>query len=131
VMKRAPLSVVEIGDFNRDGWATEFVLQVGAIPCGKRASVLVGLSPPRPSLHVFSSAEHPERPLILYVHQWEKLRTAKAALRVVSWTCGDHGSEVQNEIVLTIDAKGIHAVRETFSCVDDAEHGPLIARENL
>jgi hypothetical protein len=41
--KRKPLDVLDVGDFNRDGLAAEFVLQIGALPCGKRQSVLVGI----------------------------------------------------------------------------------------
>jgi hypothetical protein len=131
IRARAPVRALEVGDFNHDGWATEFVLQIGTLPCGRRLSVLVGVSPDRPALHPFASAEHPQRPLVLYFDHWQRLRTAKKSFRVVEWTCGDHGSEVQNDLVLSVDRKGVHATRETFSCVPGAEHGPLLSREIL
>lgn len=132
VMKRAPVSVLELRDFNRDGWATEFILQISNLPCGKRESVLVGISPKRPRLHVFGSVEHPDQPLVLFVELWEALHVSNGSLRTVSWTCGDHASEVQQEITLTVDKLGIHAVRENFSCDEPPkEHGRLLSREIL
>ena len=132
VSKRAPVRVLDLHDFNRDGWATEFVLQIGTLPCGKRESVVVGVGPGQRTLHAFASADHPEKPLVLYANHWESLRTANGSVRLVAWECGDHGSEAREEIVLTVDAKGIRAARETFSCgVAGTHHGPLLSHENL
>src|SRR5262245_31233658 len=89
VMKRKPVGILNGSEFNHDGWATEFVLQIGVLPCGKRQSILVGVSADRPRLHAFGTAEHPDTPLILYPDHWARLKTAKQAFRVVSWTCGD------------------------------------------
>jgi hypothetical protein len=132
VRKRPPVSVLDVGDFNRDGRATEFLLQVGVMPCGKRQSILVGVSPDRPRLHAFGSADHPEKPLVLYPSQWERLRTSSGPLRLEAWPCGDHGSEVHNEITLEVDDRGIHAALETFSCDAPGQtHGALLSREIL
>lgn len=131
VMRRKPVSILDVSDFNQDGWATEFVLQVGVLPCGKRQSILVGVSPERPQLHAFGTAEHPDTPLVLYVDHWAKLRTARRPVRVVSWTCGDHGSEEQTERTLAVDRAGIHVVKETFSCEGGREHGERLSREVL
>jgi hypothetical protein len=131
VMRRNAVPVLGVADFNQDGWATEFVLQVGVLPCGKRQSVLVGLSPGRPQLHVFGTAEHPDTPLVLSPNHWEQLKNTRHPVRVVSWACGDHGSEVQTEFTLSTDRAGIHAVREEFSCEAGREHGELLSREVL
>lgn len=130
-MRRNSAPVLGVADFNQDGWATEFVLQVGVLPCGKRQSVLVGVSPDRPQLHVFGTAEHPDTPLVLSPNHWEKLKAARHPVRVISWACGDHGSEEQTEFALSIDRAGIHAVREDFSCEAGREHGDLLSREVL
>lgn len=132
VVERTVINILDLRDFNLDGSATEFVLQIGVLPCGKRQSVLVGISPSRPGLHAFGSAEHPDRPLVLYVDHWEKLRTSTGPLRIVTWSCGDHASEVHEELLLKVDEIGIHAARETYSCGEPGqEHGELISREIL
>lgn len=133
VVQRTPVTVLEVTDFDRDGLAAEFVLQIGTLPCGKRLSVLVGVSRDRPRLHVFGSAAHPDEPLVLYESHWERFRTASGPLRLETWPCGDHGSEVHEELVLERGASGIHATRETYSC--DAPpgevHGELLSRKVL
>ncbi len=131
VMQRAPVSLLEVADFNQDAWATEFILQVGVLPGCKRQSVVVGVSPDRPYLHAFGTAEHPDTPIVLYPDHWAELKTAKHPLRVVSWTCGDHGSEQQTELILSIDPAGIHVIQETFSCEGGGEHGGLLSRRVL
>jgi hypothetical protein len=132
VMERKVVSILQLADFNHDGWPTEFVLQIGTEPCGKRQSILVGVSPKRRTLHAFSSADHPERPLILEAEIWRKLRDAKGPGRAVERTCGDLGSEEQSEVVLRTDASGIHATRETFACdPKTGERGKLVSSETL
>ena len=132
VMERKVVSILQLADFNHDGWPTEFALQIGTKPCGRRQSVLVGVSPDRRTLHAFSSAEHPERPLILEAHDWPMLRDAKGPGRAVEWKCGDRGSDEQSEIVLRADASGIHATRETFACdPNTGARGALVSRQPL
>ena len=131
VLKRKVVSVLEVEDLNRDGWATEFVLQVGVLPCGKRQSILIGVSPKRRVLHAFGTAEHPDTPLVLDFDQWKVLGSSKGTIRLVSWTCGDHGSERQTELVVSIDEAGIHVLREQFTCDPPGEHGERLSREHL
>jgi len=93
-VRTCPLAtVMRFGDYDHDGKATEFLFQVGTLPCGKPMSVAIGVSRRNPRLHVFSTIEHPERPLVLQAWQWESLREAKAPIKVVDWKCGDHGSD--------------------------------------
>lgn len=132
VLKRKPVRILALADFNHDGWATEFVLPLGTLPCRKRQSVLVGLSPGRPKLHAFASADSPNRPLILEAEAWKDLRDAKGPIRVLESPCGDQGSEEHRDLVLQIDARGIHAARETFGCSPaGGKHGALVSRELL
>jgi hypothetical protein len=132
VMERKVVSILRLGDYNHDGWPTEFVLQIGTVPCGKRRSILVGVTPKQWTLHAFGSAEHRDRPLVLEADDWRKLRDAKGPGRVVESKCGDHGGEQQEEIVLRTDASGIHAMREIFECDPNTDaRGAFVSREPL
>ena len=55
-----------LGDYDRDGRATEFVLQVDAGPCGHDTSLVVGISRDTPRLHAFGTAESPDEPLVRF-----------------------------------------------------------------
>jgi hypothetical protein len=131
VHARADVPVLEVADYDRDGWATEFILQTAALPCGKKQSILVGVSKNQPRLHAFGTAEHPRRPLELYVRQWEELRTAKLPLQLDMWSCGDHGSERQSNMTVSIDARGMHALREQLGCPDSPQNGRVLEHEIL
>jgi hypothetical protein len=124
VMERKLVPVLKLADFDHDGWATEFVLQVGSKPCGQRPSVVVGVSSKRPKLHVFDSADHPERPLVLEAEAWRQLSGAKGTIRFPESPCAD--------VLLSADPRGIHAVRETFACgPSGAKQGEPVSREPL
>ena len=133
VQERKPVRILKLADFDHDGWATEFVLQVRNKPCGQRPSILVGVSPGRPKLHAFGSADHPDRPLILEAEAWKRLRdTQGSGGRFVESACGDHGAVQQREVALRADASGIHAVRETYACdASGAKQGDPVSRETL
>jgi len=67
---------MRLADYDLDGRATEFVLQVGTGSCGHAAAILVGVSPTFATLHAFGTEDHPDRPLILRdPTDWETLRT--------------------------------------------------------
>ena len=53
VQARPPATVMRFGDYDHDGQATEFLLQVGTLPCGKKMSVAIGVSRQNPRLHAF------------------------------------------------------------------------------
>jgi hypothetical protein len=129
VRARPLATVMRFGDYDHDGKATEFLLQVGTLPCGKRMSVAIGISRQNPGLHVFSTAEHPERPLVLQAWQWESLHDAKAPIKVVDWKCGDHGSDSETELGLSADDNGIHATKWTYDCDQDGGRGRPIGKE--
>ena len=128
VEKRKPVTILEFADINRDGWATEFVLQVGVLPCGKKQSILMGISPERPHLHAFGTGEHPDVPLILRLDYWGMLRVSESPIRVLSSPCGDHGSDEQEELTLSVEKGAIHVVAETYSCKNQFERGELLSR---
>jgi hypothetical protein len=131
IRKREPMKAMEFADYDRDGQATEFLLQVSVAPCGKRAMMLIGASKANPALHAFGTAEHPDKPLILYVHIWQDLLDSKDGATSVEWSCGDHGSEVQDEIRIYADKAGIHATRLTYECDDSSARAKLKSTEVL
>lgn len=131
-VKARPIApVMRFADYDHDGRATEFLLQVGTLPCGKRMSVAIGISRRNGRLHAFTTAEHPEQPLVLQASQWEALLQAKTPATVIDWKCGDHGSDTETELELSADANGIHATRIEYECTEDGARGKFIKKEAL
>jgi hypothetical protein len=117
VRKRPPVSILKLADYDHDGQATEFVLQVSAGPCGHRPSILVGLDPRGNNLRAFTAVEDPASPLVLECpSDWEKVRQARGRVSLVRYGCGDHGTEVEESVTVWTDAKGLHARRSTKAC---------------
>lgn len=117
VRKRPVVPILKVADYDHDGQATEFVLQVSAGPCGHRPSILVGLDPRTKRLRAFTSVEDPKSPLVLErTSDWEKVRKATSKAPIVQWACDDHGTEEEETVTVWIDAKGLHAKRSTKSC---------------
>ncbi|MBI4965775.1 MAG: hypothetical protein HY913_21030 [Desulfomonile tiedjei] len=129
VRARPFATVMRFGDYNHDGRPTEFLLQVGTLPCGKIMSVAVGVSRGKDRLHVFGSVENPEKPLVLQASHWEALLKARGPIKVVDWVCGDHGSETETELELSAQAEGIRATRIEYRCKEDGSRGDLVAKE--
>jgi hypothetical protein len=129
VRARPIATVMRFGDYDHDGRATEFLLQIGTLPCGKKMSLAIGVSRHNPRLHVFTTTEHPERPLVLQAGQWEALRQAKGPVKVMDWQCGDHGGDAETELELAFDENGIHATNWTYECDQDGRRGKLIDKE--
>jgi hypothetical protein len=131
VRARPIATVMRFGDYDHDGEATELLLQVGTLPCGKPVSVAVGVSHRTDRLHAFSTVEHPERPLVLQTSQWEALLRAKTPINVLDWVCGDHASETETVLALSADADGIHATRSEYKCHENGRRGELSSKESL
>jgi hypothetical protein len=114
--ERAPIKILALSDFDHDGRATEFVLQVAAGPCGHEASVIVGISRTVPRLHAFSTAERAAEPLVL-TRPLDWMRVAnQVPATLVETSCGDHGSKVEIDEVVRADAKGLHATEKREKC---------------
>ena len=128
---RPIVTVMDFEDYDHDGEATEFLLQVGTLPCGKPVSVAVGVSRGTDRLHVFGTVEHPDRPLILQTSHWKALLSAKAPIKVLDWTCGDHASETETVLELSADAEGIHATRNEYKCGGNGQRAGLLNKESL
>lgn len=129
VQARPLTKIMKFGDYDHDGRATEFIVQVGTLPCGKQMSVAVGVSRVKPNLHVLTTADHPELPLILQKWQWEKLLSAKKTITVVDWPCGDHGSETETELELWADKGKIHVKSREYTCPENGQKKKLIREE--
>jgi hypothetical protein len=131
IRARAFTRVIVPRDYDHDGRATEFPLQVGTLPCGKTQSVLVGVSTIDSSLHAFASVAHPERPLVLPTYLWEQLRRSGGRTTGVEWPCGDHGADTQTEVSLFVSPRGIDGVRSEYGCVAGRSRGRLRSSERL
>jgi hypothetical protein len=128
VQSRPIVRIMKLADYDHDGRSTEFLLQIGAGPCGHRQTVLVGISRANPKLHVFGTVAHPDSPLVLESSEaWKQFLRSKGTTTVVSWPCGDHGSEEETDVKLVAEAKGIRAYRLRYSCLD-VRRGRLLER---
>jgi len=119
---RDTVPIMVLRDYDHDGHATEFALQVDSVACGKRMEVVIGVSSRNPRLHVFGTAEHPERPLVMRRDHWLALADASASITRVDWPCGDHGSDTETELELSAAAGDIHATKRFYEC-EGEEYG--------
>jgi hypothetical protein len=127
VQARGPVEVMHFADYNHDGGASEFLLQVGTQPCGKRALVLVGLSRANPHLHVFSSAEAPDTPLELGARVWESVRRGAGPWSVVESPCEENPEGVESTVTVEVRRGIFHVQRATRPCAgedSDRDSGP-------
>jgi hypothetical protein len=117
VRTRPLLSVMLLGDYDHDGQATEFLLQVGAGPCGHRQTIVVGVDASSPRLHAFASAESPGEPLVLEgPEQWERFRRSGGEATLTLVGCGDHGSDEERTVRLRAGKGGIHSTETVRAC---------------
>ena len=115
ISMRPITSIIKFADYDHDGRASEFLLQVGAGPCGHTPTIVVGVSKSNPKLHAFGTSEKPNEPFTLeHASDWEKLR-AKPSADVVTIACGDHGATDQTIMHVTADGD-LHAKTETKKC---------------
>ena len=119
IMRRPKPATMKLADYDRDSRATEFLLHVANLPCGKEYDVAVGISKTSPQLHALSSVANPDEPLLLPRHAWEALLTGPGEHTVIQWECGDHGSNVHEELVVSADNGRIRARHLEYSCPFD------------
>jgi len=93
--------------------------------------VAVGISHRTPHLHVFKTAEHPERPLVMQARQWEALLQAKGPITVIDWKFGDHAFDGETELELSVDEKGVHATRITHACDENGSRLRISEKQAL
>lgn len=125
IRARPAVPIMRLRDYNHDGIAGEFLLQVDAPVCGKHVLVAVGTTRDNRHLHALTSAVHPERPLALYQWQWDALARSPRPGKVMDWPCDDHGAEEESTVILKTEGGRIHATRVTSTCPNtmDAKGG--------
>lgn len=131
IVRRPAVGIMKFGDYDHDGRSTEFLLQVGTEPCGRRMMVLLGISKANPHLHAFHSVANPKKPLVLQYEEWDALLHAAGPVKIVDWPCGDHGSEIENELEISAVSGDIAVHVRRFSCDDSQERGALIEEKDL
>ena len=130
VRKRPSVQVMHFADYDHDGWATEFYLQTEALPGGKSAGVVIGVSRKNPRLHALATTSKPANPLRMQKIAWEALRESSGSVDVVTWPCGDHGANSETITRIHCSPDGIEGVRREFDC-KAGKIGPLIAEDPL
>jgi len=100
---------MQIRDYDHDGEATEFVFRSGVGgACGHTSLFdVVGISKKNPKLHFFGVT-------LPHLDDWESVRTMPmpGELKLLTWRCGDHGSESEESLLVTLDAKGTLKTKE-------------------
>jgi hypothetical protein len=123
--------VMRLADYDHDGVASEFLVQVSAGPCGHTDYIAVGVSRANPRLHALGTARHPGAALAMAGNAWQALLEAHGETRVTVSPCGDHGSEERNELVLAASAGVISATQRNYSCPEDGSKEKLLGSEPL
>lgn len=124
VARRAGPRMMQLADYDHDGVASEFLVQVSAGPCGHTDYSAVGVSKANPRLHALASAESPDTALVMPGSAWDAL--AKGKGRVTSWPCGDHGADRQSDLLLSARGGRISVRRQALTCPDDGSPGKVI-----
>ncbi len=132
VAHRPPVQIMQFADYDHTGTDNEFYLQTATQPCGKSQGIVVGVTPANPALHPVTTASHPDRPLVLFKHEWEALRDARTSpIEVLDWPCGDHGAETETRVLLRWGRKGIEGSRREYSCPAPGLPKKLIHQDSL
>jgi len=116
LVSRPLVPVMKLGDYDHDGRATEFALQVGAIPCGHQQTVVVGIDRKNPHLHALGTASSPGAAVVFeHAMDWEKVR-GKLPVTLIETPCGDHGADEDTRATVSADAQGLHVATSTTKC---------------
>jgi hypothetical protein len=126
VAKRAPVTIMNLRDYEHDGQPDQFYLQTSAGPCGIRAGVVIGVSKRNPKLHAISTVLHPDKPLIMRNIVWRGLRLSRGVAETLELTCGEKGADFAIRVRLTWTPKGLTGLRRTLGCPLER---PLIREE--
>ncbi|MGN6423366.1 MAG: hypothetical protein ACTHLA_08660 [Asticcacaulis sp.] len=116
IRRRPKTSIMHFADFDRDGHATEFLLQIGTLPCGKLQYAAVGVSTKDPHLHAFHAVNKPDTLLEMPLPAWQALLNTASPTNLVVWECGDHGSEVQSHLIISARNGRIRAQEKDIRC---------------
>ena len=126
-IKRRPAPVImNLADYDRNGAATEFLVQVGTLPCGKHQFAAIGLSTSGGQLRALSSAAHPDAPLMMPLAAWQALLRGAGPSVIETTSCGDHGSETRGDLVVSAGHGVIRVKSREFSCAARGKPSKLI-----
>jgi hypothetical protein len=131
VAKRPMVQIMHFDDYDHDGGATEFYLQTEALPCGKSAGIVVGVSKTNLRLHAFAKASEPSKTLFMQKREWEALRDASGPTEVLDWRCADHAAGTQTTLHLHWTANGIDGTRREYACTPEDNPGELLREDPL
>lgn len=98
IERRPAPEIMKLADYGRDSAATEFLIQVGEIPCGKLQFSAVGMTKADPHLHALGSAAHPDKQLVMPKAALQALEKSPGPTRVIVWDCRDHGSNIRTNL---------------------------------
>ncbi len=129
VRQRPGPRVMRMADYDHDGQASEFLVQVSAGPCGHTAYAAVGVSKARPRLHALESTAGQGGPLVMPGAAWQALLSGSGQRRVTVWPCGDHGAEERSELVLSAKSGAITVRQRSYSCPEDGSRERLLSDE--
>jgi hypothetical protein len=119
IVRRNERAVIEPADYDRDGSATEFLIQVGTLPCGKLQFAAIGVAPTSNRLHTLSSLAKPNQPLIMPAAAWYALKENADPTAITTWACGDHGADQRNVLVVSAVDGGVRVRERKYSCNDE------------
>ena len=116
IKRRPATEIMKLADYDRDGAPTEFLIQVGTLPCGKLQFAAIGVTKTIPHLHALTSVAHRDTPLIMPQAAWQALLKSRGPTTVRTWACDDHGSETRSELVVSANHGAIRVKEREYSC---------------
>ena len=129
-IKRRPApAIMKFADYDRSGDGTQFLLQVGVLPCGKRQFAAIGLTKNNPHLHALTTVAHPEQPLMIPLSAWQALLNSEGPTVVPKWECGDHGADDRGELVVWARTGAIKVKEQRYSCPGKGDSEKLIEQK--
>lgn len=108
--------VLQLADYDHNGKALEFLLQVDTAPCGKPVVIAIGISFVQPHLHALSSVELPSEPMSMSWEAWRQLLNASGPVSLETWACGDHGAETSTTSTFSAEQGVLHFTSEESDC---------------
>jgi hypothetical protein len=121
---------MKLADYDRDGFASEFLVQVGTLPCGKRQFSAVGVTTSNPHLHALSSTAHPDTALTMPLSAWRALLKSSGPTAITTWPCGDHGADIRRELVVSANGGAIRVEEQEYSCPAEGEPEKLVKKRD-
>jgi len=117
---RPLVEIIKFGDYDRDGRATEFPLQIRATSCHTQ-TVLIGISKLRPTLHAIGTKQAPDKALVLeHFEDWAKV-LATPNVSIVQWECGDHGAPEEMSLEIRATRGTLSARSIVRQCADESQ----------